>query len=342
MTMHKALHPRNDVDRLYVSRKEGGGVLASIEDSVDASIQRLEDYLQKHDGLLITTIRKDSDNTMDNRMTITRKQKCEGKQLYGRFKRLINNISHEKTWTWLRKGNIKRETDSLQIAAQNKAIRTNHIKERIYKMQQSSKCRLCDDRDETINHIINECSKLPQKEYKTRHDWVGKVFHWEMCKQFKFDRTNKWDMHNPASVLANNTHTLLRDFGIHTDHLISERRPDLTIINKKKRTCKIVDFAVSADDRIKLKECEKKDKYLDLGRELKKLWNIKVTIIPIVIGAFGTVTKVLPQGLEDLEVGGRVETAQTTTFLRTARILRIVLETWVDLLSLRLQRKTNS
>ena len=97
-------------------------------------------------------------------------------------------------------------------------------------------------------------------------------------------------MHNPASVLENDTHKLLWDFDIHMDHLISAKRPDLIIINKKqKRICKIVDFAVPADHRIKLKECEKKDKYLDLARELKKLWNMKVTTIPI--GAFGTVTE---------------------------------------------------
>ena len=60
---------------------------------------------------------------------------------------------------------------------------------------------------------------------------------------------------------------------------------------KKKRISKIVDFAVLADHRIKLKECEKKDKNLNLARDLKKLWNMKVTIIPIVIGAFDTVTK---------------------------------------------------
>ena len=106
--------------------------------------------------------------------------------------------------------------------------------------------------------------------------------------------------------------------------------------------CKIVDFAVPADHRKKLKECEKKDKYLDFARELKKLGNMKVTIIPIVIGEFGTVTKGLIKGLEDLEVGGRVETIQTTTLLRTARMLRRVLETWRDLLSLRLQWKTIS
>ena len=109
------------------------------------------------------------------------------------------------------------------------------------------------------------------------------------------------------------------------DLLISARRPDLIIINKKMKICKIVDFAVPADHRIILKESEKKDKYLDLARELKKLWNMKVKIVPIVIGALGT--KELLKGLEDLEVGGRVETIQTTALLRMARILRRVLET---------------
>ena len=61
------------------------------------------------------------------------------------------------------------------------------------------------------------------------------------------------------------------------------------------------------DYRIYLKECVKKDKHLDLARELKRLWNMKMTIAPIVIGAFGTITKGLLKGLEDLEVGGRVE-----------------------------------
>ena len=141
--------------------------------------------------------------------------------------------------------------------------------------------------------------QISEEEYKTRHDWVGKVIHWEMCKKFKFDHTNKWYMHKPTPVLANDTHKLLWDFDIHTDHLISTRRPDLIIIKKKKRTCKIVEFAVPADHRIKLKECEKKDKYLSLARELKKLWNMQVTIIPIVIGVFETVTKGLLKGLED-------------------------------------------
>ena len=72
------------------------------------------------------------------------------------------------------------------------------------------------------------------------------------------------------------------------------------------------------------------------------MWNMKVTIVPVVIGAFGTITKELLKGLEDLEVDGRVETIQMTALLRTARILKRVLETWGDLLSLKLQYKTIS
>ena len=189
---------------------------------------------QKHERGLITAIRKDTDNTTDDRLTITRKQKGE-KQLYGRFKRLINTISHEKTWTWPRKGNLMRETEYLLIAAQDNAIRTNPIKARINKTQQNSKCRLCGDRDETINHIISECSKLAQREYNARRDSVGKVIHWEMCKKFKFDHTNKSYMHNPAPVQENDTHKLLWDFDLHTDHLIPARRPDIIIINKNKK-----------------------------------------------------------------------------------------------------------
>ena len=71
-------------------------------------------------------------------MTITRKQKWEEKQLYKRFKQLINDISHEKTRMWLRKGNFRRETESLQIAAQNNAKRTNQINAILDKMQQNA------------------------------------------------------------------------------------------------------------------------------------------------------------------------------------------------------------
>ena len=126
-------------------------------------------------------------------------------------------------------------------------------------------------------------------------------------------------------------HKILWYFEIQTDHLISARRPGLMIVNKKrkekKRTCWIVDFGVPAYHSVKLKEIEKRDKYLDLAREQKKLWNMKVTVIPNVICALSTVNKGLVQALKDLEIKGLVETIQNTALLRFVRILRRVLET---------------
>ena len=83
--MHKALHTRDGVDRLYVSRKEGGRGFTSIQDSVDASIQRPENYIKKRRGRLITATRDNTDNTSISGTKIIRK-KWEEKQLYGHFK----------------------------------------------------------------------------------------------------------------------------------------------------------------------------------------------------------------------------------------------------------------
>ena len=88
----------------------------------------------------------------------------------------------------------------------------------------------------------------------------------------------------------------------------------------------MVDFAVPADQRVKLKEGEKRDEYLDLARELKQLRHIKVTVIPIVNCLLSTVIERLIQKLEDLEIRGRVEIIPNTALLRSTRILRRVLE----------------
>ena len=175
-----------------------------------------------------------------NRTKITRKQKWEEKQLYGYFKRQTSEISHEKTWTWLRKENLKRERNKIA------------------------------DLDYVV--IKTKCNKLAQKEYKTRYNSVGKVIHRELCKKFEFDHTNKWYMHNPESVQEKDTHKLLKDFEIQTNHSILAGQPDVVNNNnnKKRENLRIVDSVVPTEHRVKLKESEKRDKYQELTRELKK------------------------------------------------------------------------
>ena len=91
-------------------------------------------------------------------------------------------------------------------------------------------------------------------------------------------------MHNPESILENETPELLWDIEIQRDPPILGRRSDLLIVIKK-GTCQLVDFAIQTDYRLKIKESEKKNKFLYLARELKNQWNVKVTVVPIVVGA---------------------------------------------------------
>ena len=132
-------------------------------------------------------------------------------------------------------------------------------------------------------------------------------------------------MHKPESTRGseNETHKILWDSEIQTDHLIPAKRPELVIINQKKSH--IVNFAVLVDHRVKIKESEKIIKYLDLTWELRKLQSINPMVIKIVMGTLGTVPKDLEKGLEELEIGGRIEIIQITALLRSARILRRIL-----------------
>ena len=100
-------------------------------------------------------------------------------------------------------------------------------------------------------YIISEGSKLVQREYNTRHNWLGKVIHWKLCKKFKFDHMSKWYMYNPEYILENKMHKILCDFEIQMDYL-------------KKRIFQIVNFTILTNHRIKLKKNKKRDKYLDL------------------------------------------------------------------------------
>ena len=95
----------------------------------------------------------------------------------------------------------------------------------------------------------------------------------------------------PESVLENEEYKILWDISIQTDHVIEARRPDLVVVDKKERSCKIIDFAVPGDSRIEEKEKDKIEKYQDLRRELQRIWNFKVKIVPLVVGFLGAIPK---------------------------------------------------
>ena len=173
--------------------------------------------------------------------------------------RQTEEVRREQCWAWLQNGDLKRETETLIVAAQNQSLRTNLVKAKINNSQRDSLCRVCRKVDEIIDHIISGCSKLAQKEFKRRHDNLGKIVHWK--RNCNFEPGDKWYEHEPESVLENEDYKILWDFSIQTKHVIEARRPDLVVVDKKEKICKIIDFAVPGDSRIEEKEKDKKEKY---------------------------------------------------------------------------------
>ena len=124
-------------------------------------------------------------------------------------------------------------------AAQNQSIRTSLVKVKIYKSQGDSLRRVCRKVDESIDHIVSGYSKLAQKEYKRRRDNLGKIVHWKLARKCYFEAGDKWHEHEPESVFENEDYKILWDFSIQTDHVIEARIPDLFVVDKKERSCKI-------------------------------------------------------------------------------------------------------
>ena len=99
----------------------------------------------------------------------------------------------------------------------------------------------------------------------------------------------KWYEHEPDSVMENDKCKILWDFTIQTDHIIQAKRPDIVLVNKQERTCQLIDVTFPADRKVVEKEEETIEKYMDLARKVMKLWNVRVKIIPVVIGALETI-----------------------------------------------------
>ena len=160
-------------------------------------------------------------------------------------------VRSDQCWAWLQNADLKRETKSLMVAGQNQTIRLNLVKAKMEKSQGNSLCRVCRKVDESIDHIVSSCRKLAQKEYKRRHDNLGKIIHWKLSRKCNFEAVHRWYEHEPERFLENEDYKILWDFSIQTDHDVEARRPNLVAVDKKEKSCKIIDFAVPGDSRLR-------------------------------------------------------------------------------------------
>ena len=110
--------------------------------------------------------------------------------------------------------------------------------------------------------------------------------------------------------------------------MVECRKPDIVVVDKKKKTCLTIDIAIPAagDNRVGKKEQEKIEKYQELRQEIAKIWGMKkVEVIPVIVGTLGAVSKKIEKWIDKIQINIKVEHLQKTALLGTARILRKVL-----------------
>jgi hypothetical protein len=143
-------------------------------------------------------------------------------------------VDIEQSYRWLKYGDIKGETESTIVAAQDQAISTNYFKSKILKKEIESKCRLCKQNKETIDQLTSRCPILAKNEYLMRHDKVCTHLHYSICKALGIETTDKWYTHIPKPVYEERDVTVLWSQAVHTDREVTANRPDI-IIKKQKR-----------------------------------------------------------------------------------------------------------
>ena len=170
MSAHHSLHPQSDVDILYLPRQAGGSGLLQIRQTVEKERRVLNDYIKNSAEHALKAVPdeellkvNESKSEYHKKELKNRQERWQSKPLHGQYLQDIKDkTDNDITWIWLKNGELKKETEGFQIATQDKALRTNAIKVNIDKVTEDSKCRLCKEKDETIDHFIISCSKIAQ------------------------------------------------------------------------------------------------------------------------------------------------------------------------------------
>ena len=129
----------------------------------------------------------------------------------------------------------------------------------------------------------------------------------------------------PKPVYEKGDVTVLWNQAVHTDREFTANRPDIIIKNKKEKTCTLIDVAIPADRNVVQKEAENKLKYKCLCIELQRMWNLKCTVIPVIIGATGVVTRSFKKNLEAVRGKNSIDYLQKTAILGTSHLLTYLL-----------------
>ena len=361
------LHENSDITRLYLTRKLGGRGLTNVTDQYKNQVIQYSCYLRNTGDILLnlvstwqttrraksiheransycdqlqldvneiaTKTKEQRKNEIKTKRNTQKRNELKTKEMHGQYVKLLDeaHIDTIKSTNWLRDSRLKRPTEAALCAIQEQAITTKYIRKNVFKTTEDDACRLCRTSKETIHHIISGCPMLSATKYTERHDNVCKLIHMQLARKYELLDNNieeKWFKYDPEPLLEDENTKILWNFPIQTDHLVRHNKPDLLVIEKKKRKAFIIDIAVPNDNNIMKKRREKMLNYETLSFEIKQLWNLEtVSIVPIVVGATGIVHNKFEELIkEKLDINPNTKEIQKIAILGTVYITRYFLQ----------------
>ena len=359
LTCNRRHHPKSDVARLYIPRRRGGRGMIQLELSYKTSTIGLCKYLENtQDWMLklvnlheqnkkLHSITKEShkfsreleldlQNDEEGIPTVIAKKikqkakepglkkvakRLEEKPLHGKFVTRSKNADFDElaTHQWLRSSELKKETEGFILAAQDQSLLMHQAN--VIHSGADPKRRFCNEKLETIDHLVSVCSILSQMSTKSpRQNWS--VSSLEICSHYSISTPSYWYEHHPDTVSEGKDVSIVWDFPIHTDNTIQANRPDIVIIEKRNNTCLLIDMSVPSDNNVAAKLFEKLSKYKDLEIEVEKMWHLKTTTIPVVVGALGLIKKGTNAFIEKIPGSPSLQEVQKVVLNSTAHVLR--------------------
>ena len=185
---------------------------------------------------------------------------------------------------------------------------------------------MCQSQPETVEHTISGCQALAADQYLNRHNQVAAQLYLDICKHYDIKvEAQHWYQHKPEWVVENELATILCYSPVITDRHIPYNKPDLIVQEKETNRCVIIDVAIPSDCNIKRKTTEEMSKYVDLQIECQRMWNKKVKVIPVIIGATGIADRNIKNYIGNTPGSHNIYNLQRSAILGTAHILRNVL-----------------
>ena len=260
-------------------------------------------------------------------LTKARFEAWKSKPQHGSYVRQLveNNADVRASMGWLNKCHLDPHTESYLCAAQELALFTRYHEKHILKNGLDDKCRVCSKEQETIYHLLSGCDNLAKREYFVRHNNVCQYIHQNILKSYSLPCGKNWYIHKPVDVIINQSVEIIYDQVISTDRPIGANRPDIIVKDVAKKKALIIDVSCPCDTNLVKKEAEKIAKYGNLKAELQKMWGVKCTIIPVVVGGLGGVTKEIQSHLSKIPGTPERYMCQKITLLGSKKILSDVL-----------------